>query len=108
MTCPECARLRGESAVAFAEYTVRKDELAMTRKADKSFATKRRAFEQAQGQFRECHRREDNHRIEAHSGYGSSSKSSSVEETFARLRECLAVSDADGVQQAHHGVSADP
>jgi hypothetical protein len=28
--CPECTRLRGESTAAFAEYTARKDELAMT------------------------------------------------------------------------------
>ena len=35
--CSECARLRGESSSAFSDYTLRKGELAMTRKADKSF-----------------------------------------------------------------------
>jgi hypothetical protein len=34
--CSECERLRGESSAAFAEYTVLKDELAMTPKQDKS------------------------------------------------------------------------
>ena len=65
--CPECARLRGEGSAAFVEYTTRKDEFAMTRMTDKLFAAKRRVFEQAQGQLRECHNREANHRAEAHS-----------------------------------------
>jgi len=98
--CSECARLRGESALAFSEYTTRKDALAMTRKTDKSFATKRRAFEQAQGRHREAHQREQNHRIEAHSGYGPSAESTSVAEKFGHLRECLDIGDADGVEQA--------
>jgi hypothetical protein len=113
--CPECARLRGESALAFSEYTARKDDLAMTRKADKSFATKRRAFEQAQGRHRECHKREQHHRIEAHSGHGSSAESNRVVEKFGRLRECLDIGDADGVQQTifdlspiHNGWAAVP
>jgi hypothetical protein len=113
--CPECARLRGESALAFSEYTARKDALAMTRKTDKSFVTKRRAFEQAQGRNRECHQREQTHRIEAHSGYGSSAESTSVAEKFSRLRECLDIGDADGVQQTmfdlspiHNGWAAVP
>jgi hypothetical protein len=71
--CPECARLRGEGSAAFVEYTTRKDELAMTRKTDKLLAAKRRAFEQAQGQLRECHKREANHRAEAHKGDSSGS-----------------------------------
>ena len=98
--CPECARLRSESASAFSEYTARKDDLATTRKTDKSFATKRRAFEQAQGRHRECHKREQYHRVEAHSGYGSYAESSSVTEEFSRLRECLDIGDADNVQRA--------
>jgi hypothetical protein len=64
--CPECARLRGESALAFSDYTARKDDLAMTRKADKSFVTKRRALEQAEGRHNECHKRERQHRLDAH------------------------------------------
>jgi hypothetical protein len=67
LDCPECARLRSEGSAAFVEYTVRQDELAMTRKTDKSFARKRRAFEHARGQLRECHKREAKHRSEAHS-----------------------------------------
>jgi hypothetical protein len=113
--CPECARFRGESALAFSEYTARKDDLAMTRKTDKSFKTKRRAFEQAQGRHQECHKREQHHRIEAHSGYGSSAESSSVAEKFCCLRECLDIGDADGVQRAifdlgpsHNGWAAVP
>lgn len=66
--CPECTRLRGESTAAFAEYTARKDELAMTGKRDKSFAARRQAFEQAKGRLRECHKQEANHRVDAHSG----------------------------------------
>jgi hypothetical protein len=97
--CPECARLRGESGSAFAEYEAHKDELAMTRKADKAFDSKRRAFEQARGRLRECHNREHQHRTEAHSGYGSSMELNSIEEKFRRLRESLLVGDAEGVQQ---------
>jgi hypothetical protein len=113
--CPQCARLRGESALAFSECATRKDTLAMTRKTDKSFATKRRAFEQAQGRHRECHQREQNHRIEAHNGYGSSAESTSVAEKFSRLHGCLDIGDADGVQQTmfdlstiHNGWAAVP
>jgi hypothetical protein len=69
--CSECTRLRGEGAAAFADYTARKDELTMTRKRAKSFAAKRRAFEQAKGRLRECHKRESNHRAQAHSGHDS-------------------------------------
>jgi hypothetical protein len=66
--CPECARLRGESALALAEYKARKDELAMAKKTDKTFHAKRKAFDKAQGQLGECHRRESLHRAEAHNG----------------------------------------
>jgi hypothetical protein len=68
--CSECARLRGESSSAFSDYTLRKGELAMTRKADKSFVAKRKAFEQAQGRLSECHKRERQHRIDAHNDAG--------------------------------------
>ncbi len=65
--CPECTRLRGESALAFSEYTARKDELVMTRKSDKSFAMKRRAMELAEGQLSESIKRERKHRRDAYS-----------------------------------------
>jgi hypothetical protein len=87
----------------------------MTRKADKSFASKRQAFEEAQGRHRECHKREQHHRVEAHSGYGLSAESSSVAEKFGHLCECLAIGDADGVQKTifdlspiHNGWAAVP
>jgi len=46
-------------------------------------------------------KRERQHRLDAHSGYGSSTESdSSVADKFGRLDECLNAGDADGVQQA--------
>lgn len=104
--CTECGRLRGESALAFAEYIGRKNQLAMTQKTDKSSAAKRKAFEQALGQLDECHKREDHHRLEAHSGDGSSAECSTIEEKFARLCECLDIDDSDGVQHAIFTLSA--
>jgi len=103
--CPECARLRAESALAFAEYTARKDQLAMTAKPGKSLAAKRKVFEQAQCKLTECHKREDHHFVAAHSGYGSSAESRSVGEKFARLRECLSIDDAEGVRHVIFALS---
>jgi hypothetical protein len=97
--CQDCALLRGESASAYGEYIACKDDLAMTRKTDKSFPTRRRAFEQAQSQLNECHRRETRHRAEAHSGYGSFPDSRKIQEKFAYLRACLDIGDADNVEQ---------
>jgi hypothetical protein len=98
--CPECARLRQESAIAYSEYIATKDELPMTRKADhKAFAAKRRAFERAQGRLRECHKCEQHHRDEVHYGFGSPEVSLSIEQRFGLLRECIALGNADGVQQ---------
>jgi hypothetical protein len=57
-------------------------------------------LEQAQGRHNECHKRERQHRLDAHGGYGSSTESGSVAEKFSRLHECLNIGDADGVQQA--------
>lgn len=70
--CAECGRLRGESLAAYGEYEFRKGELAMTRKTDKSFSSKRQAFEHAKGQLRECHKRETKHRADTHSDEGES------------------------------------
>jgi hypothetical protein len=51
----------------------------------------------------------------AHSGHGSSAESNGVVEKFGRLRECLDIGDADGVQQTifdlspiHNGWAAVP
>ena len=98
--CKECAQLRGESASAFCEYTALKDELAVTRKTDKSFVEKRKAFERAQGRLRECHTREQRHRTDAHGDDGSSVSSGNVEEKFSRLHQCLDLANAECVGQA--------
>jgi len=36
--CSECHRLREQTAALFSDYTLRRDELAMTRKNDKAYA----------------------------------------------------------------------
>src|SRR5215472_15144090 len=104
--CRECDRLRGESAAAFAEYTACKDDLAITRKTDKAFLAKRRAFERAQGRLRECHQREANHRAEMHVEDSSAANTSTVEEKFATLLEAIKIGDADAVQDAIFGLGA--
>jgi len=66
--CLECAHLREECALAFAEYQSCKDELALTRKSEKEFTGRRRALERAEGRLRECRAREAHHRDEFHAG----------------------------------------
>lgn len=43
--CPECARLREEGWSLYAEYVGAKDELALTRKNDPTYATKKQEME---------------------------------------------------------------
>ena len=97
--CPECARLREECALAFAEYQGCKDELTQTRKKDKAFGARRRALEQAEGKLRECRAKEAHHRDEEH----ASNRLPCEEELapkIARLRENVQLRDEDGVQKA--------
>jgi hypothetical protein len=53
--CLECARLREECALAFAEYLSCKDEFALIDKKAKEFTARRRGLERAEGRLRECH-----------------------------------------------------
>lgn len=98
--CPDCFRLREETAAAYSEYVLRKDELAMTAKWDKSFAAKRRAFDEAVGQLRESHRREDAHREEKHRGFGQGCDEVSPAQKLAQLRECISLNDREKVEKA--------
>jgi len=97
--CLECARLREEGALAFAEYLSCKDELALTQKKDKEFTARRHALERAQGRLRECRAREAHHRDEFHAGNRLPSEEE-VAPKIARLRENIELGDEDGVQQA--------
>ena len=97
--CLECARLREECALAFAEYISCKDELALTQKNDKEFTARRRALEQAEGRLRDCRAREAHHRDEFHAGNRLPSEEE-VAPKIARLRENIELGDEDGVQQA--------
>lgn len=97
--CLECARVREECALAFAEYQGCKDELGLTRKNDKEFTARRRALERAQGKLRECRAREGHHREECHAG-NRVPYDEEVAPKIARLRENIELGDKDGVQQA--------
>jgi hypothetical protein len=97
--CLECARVREECALAFAEYQSCKDEFALTRKSDKEFTARRRALQRAQGKLRECRAREAHHREEFHAGNRLPSDEE-VAPKIARLRENIDLGDEDGVQQA--------
>jgi len=95
VTCPECNRLREETAELFSDYILRKDELSMTRKNYKAFSSKRRALEKVQGRLNEARKREQQHREETHC-YNALS----IEQKLFQLREHIALGDDDGVQQA--------
>ena len=47
--CLECARVREECALAFAEYQSCKDEFALTQKSDNDFTARRGALERGAG-----------------------------------------------------------
>jgi hypothetical protein len=97
--CLECARLREECALAFAEYLSCKDELALTDKKAKEFTARRRGLERAQSRLRECRAREAHHRDEFHAGNRLPAEEE-VAPKIARLRENIELRDEDGVQQA--------
>jgi hypothetical protein len=102
--CPGCAHLREQCALAFAEYQSCKDELALTRKKDKEFTARRRAFERAQGRLHECHAREAHHGDEFHAGNRIPSEGE-VAPKLARLRENIETGAEDNVQEAVFGLS---
>jgi len=97
--CLECARVREECALVFAEWLGCKDELALTRKSDKEFTARRRALDRAQGKLRECRAREAHHREEAHAG-NRLPYDDEVAPKIARLHENIELGDQDGVEQA--------
>ncbi len=97
--CLECARLREECALVFAEYISCKDELALTDKKAKEFTARGRAVERAEGRLRECRARESHHRDEFHAGNRLPSQEE-VAPKIARLREGIEHRDEDAVQQA--------
>jgi hypothetical protein len=97
--CLECAHLREECALAFAEYQSCKDGLALTRKNDKEFTGRRRALERAEGRVRECRAREAHHRDEFHAGNRLPS-GEEVAPKIARLREHIELDDENGVRHA--------
>lgn len=97
--CPECVRLQEERAAAFSEYESCKDELAMTRKTDKSFPARREALKRATGRLSECANRQAHHCNVAHRNDRLPSDEE-VEQKIAGLRKCIQISNADGVQQA--------
>jgi hypothetical protein len=97
--CLECARVREECALAFAEYQSCKDEFALTQKSDNDFTARRGALERAQGRLRECRAREAHHRDEFHAGNRLPSDDE-VAPKIARLRKNIEIGDEDGVQQA--------
>jgi hypothetical protein len=98
-TCSECHRLREETASLFSDYILRRDELAMARKQDKAYESKRRALERVEGQLNEAHKREQQHRDETHYGYGSPDESLGVSERLSQLREHLALVNEQYVQR---------
>ena len=98
--CVECDRLTEESSMAYAEYVVRKDELAMTRKTDREFVAKRKAFDRAEGRVSECHKRWIQHRSDVHSGRNTTPDIRDIETKLLRLRECINSGDSEGVQEA--------
>ena len=102
--CPECSRLREESALAYSEYLSCKDELAMAARNDKAFAAKQLALKQAEGRLRECHRRSAQHREATHTWNGSPSEEE-VTQKLAALRECIEIADAEGTEQAIFALS---
>jgi hypothetical protein len=87
-------------------YVLRKDELAMTAKRDKSFAAKRRAFDEAEGRLKESRRREDAHREENHRGFGQDSEEVSPAQKLSELRECISLNDREKVEQAIFAMGA--
>ena len=97
--CLECARLREECALVFAEYVSCKDELSLTDKKAKEFTARRRAVERAEGRLRECRAKEAQHRDEFHAGNRLPSQEE-VAPKIARLRESIELRDEDEVQQA--------
>jgi hypothetical protein len=64
--CQECANLRERSAELYAAFVTARDALAMTRKHDSDFVTKRKEVEQLRGQLRQAHQNENNHQSEIH------------------------------------------
>jgi len=93
--------------MAYSEYLSCKDELAMTDKADKAFAAKRRAFDRAKGRLHECHSGESHHRDAAHK-WNSLPSDEQVEQKIAILRERIELADADGIQKAIFALSPVP
>ena len=102
--CPDCSRFREESAAAYSEFVISKDELAMTDKRDKSFTAKQRAFEAAQGRLKESRRREEAHREEKHRGYGQDQALPS--QRLKELRENIGLNDREKVQRTIFAMGA--
>ena len=105
-SCPDCSRLREETAAAYAEYILRKDKLAITAKRDKSLPAKRTAFLNSEDRLKEARRREDAHRGETHRGYGQDNESLSPVQRFAELREFIGLNDRRRVEQAIFAMGA--